>query len=161
MPQSSLSRSPTWVRPLILCGCNTWLCEVGRNRLLCSQTGHRFQSDVSCQLQSLLAIAWPKIEQHGCLQRDGCRHRGHEEALWLERGCLRLQSSCRSRTLRTVQGLVRRGNQKWKGGTNVKKENHGFITTDTLAQVYEANAMCLATASADGFPSARMVLLKK
>merc|ERR1712210_261887 len=26
---------------------------------------------------------------------------------------------------------------------------------------YEANAMCLATASADGFPSARMVLLKK
>jgi len=28
-------------------------------------------------------------------------------------------------------------------------------------KVYEANAMCLATASADGFPSARMVLLKK
>ena len=42
-----------------------------------------------------------------------------------------------------------------------EEKNHGFITTDTLAQVYEANAMCLATASADGFPSARMVLLKK
>ena len=42
-----------------------------------------------------------------------------------------------------------------------EEKYHGFITTDTLAQVYEANAMCLATASADGFPSARMVLLKK
>ena len=50
---------------------------------------------------------------------------------------------------------------KMKRCRNVKNKNHGFITTDTLAQVYEANAMCLATASADGFPSARMVLLKK
>ena len=50
---------------------------------------------------------------------------------------------------------------KMKRWQKCEEKINGFITTDTLAQVYEANAMCLATASADGFPSARMVLLKK
>jgi len=36
-----------------------------------------------------------------------------------------------------------------------------FEEASAHPEIYEANAMCLATASSDGLPSARMVLLKK
>merc|ERR1712037_335858 len=82
-----------------------------------------------------------KIEQRGCLQRDGCRHWGDAEAVWLKEDVFDFKHL-----------VAREPFAQFKAW---------FDEATQHEKVYEANAMCLATASADGFPSARMVLLKK